>query len=91
MNHYNFRLKHPHEVGVVVSPKNSMMRCVIPGELCVVCEDQFYRRRLNDDMMSEVLKLAKKEPPQRKHYICRPDNPNRSVDLQTPVCSPISE
>ena len=68
-----------------------MMRCVIPGELCVVCEDQFYRRRLNDDMMSEVLKLAKKEPPQRKHYICRPDNPNRSVDLQTPVCSPISE
>ncbi|KAL1732283.1 ribonuclease H-like domain-containing protein [Schizophyllum commune] len=87
LNHYNFRLKHPHEVGVVVSPKNSMMRCVIPGELCVVCEDQFYRRRLNDDMMSEVLKLAKKEPPQRKHYICRPDNPNRSVDLQTPLSS----
>ncbi|KAL1697024.1 ribonuclease H-like domain-containing protein [Schizophyllum commune] len=87
LNHYSFRLKHPHEVGVVVSPKNSMMRCVIPGELCVVCEDQFYRRRLNDDMMSEVLKLAKKEPPQRKHYICRPDNPNRSVDLQAPLSS----
>ncbi|KAL1739047.1 PAZ domain-containing protein, partial [Schizophyllum fasciatum] len=84
---HQYRLENQRDYGVVVSPKNSKVRVVIPAELCYVCEDQFYRKRLNEEMTGAVLKLAKKEPENRKTYICSLDYKDPKKELQTPLSS----
>lgn len=77
-------LEYPHFFGVVVSPRNSSTKVIIPAELCAVREDQFYRKRLSEDATRRALKLAVKRPQDRRAYICRQDD---QADLQTPLSS----
>ena len=85
MQTHSIPLAHPDSFGVVVSPRNSKMQVVIPAELCIVCEDQFYQRRLTEALTSKALELSKKKPYERQRYICGMDYRDKKMDLQTPV------
>ncbi|KAI5892814.1 Piwi-domain-containing protein [Schizophyllum commune H4-8] len=84
---HSITLIHPDYFGVVVSPRNSKMQVVIPAELCVVCEDQFYQRRLTEALTTKALELSKKKPYERQQYICGMDYRDKKMDLQTPLSS----
>ncbi|CAK5264699.1 unnamed protein product [Mycena citricolor] len=63
---YNIRLQHPELFGVVIStPKSTYHPVIIPVELCVMVEGQFYKKTLSGQATSEMIKMSALPPKER--------------------------
>ncbi|CAK5279366.1 unnamed protein product [Mycena citricolor] len=63
---YNIRLQHPELFGVVIStPKSTYHPVIIPVELCVMVEGQFYKKKLSGQATSEMIKMSALPPKER--------------------------
>ncbi|TEB35970.1 Piwi-domain-containing protein [Coprinellus micaceus] len=63
----NQRLAHHRLPGVIVATKPKLI--IIPMELCDIEPNQFYRKAMNDRATSEIMSIARLDPPDKMDAI----------------------
>ncbi|PPQ82396.1 hypothetical protein CVT25_008357 [Psilocybe cyanescens] len=66
---HGIQLAHPAIIGVRISHDKAHRSIVIPLEVCTVIPGQFYKRKLADNLMPEMLRIATLKPEDRLRRI----------------------
>ncbi|KAL1722557.1 Piwi domain-containing protein [Schizophyllum commune] len=66
---YNYDVVHPKIVGVRLTGVNAPKPVIVPAELCTIKPSQFYKRKLSEDMVTQVVKFATLKPDLRRSMI----------------------
>ncbi|KAL1746079.1 Piwi domain-containing protein [Schizophyllum fasciatum] len=79
---YNFSMRFPKIVGVRLTGPNAPRPVIVPAELCTIKPNQFYKKKLSEDMTAKAVKWSTLKPVDRKRKI--------EQGLQGDVPSPIA-
>ncbi|KAI5900235.1 Piwi-domain-containing protein [Schizophyllum commune H4-8] len=66
---YRWDLRHPRIVGIRLTGPNAPRPVIVPAELCTIKPSQFYKRKLSEDMVTQVVKFATLRPDARRGMI----------------------
>ncbi|KAH8829523.1 Piwi domain-containing protein [Flagelloscypha sp. PMI_526] len=79
---YNIRIKYPRAFGINISGANSDNPAIIPLECAEIVAGQFYRKKLPEDVLRQMVRISALRPTARRNFI---ESGNQQQNFQTPL------